>query len=86
MRWASLRRMYADWLRFSEALGSLVSGGLLSLIYFVSAPLFAGACRRRLAEHALAPAGAGEAAARGGAGLVAPALSRDDLAPGGLKR
>ncbi len=43
-----LRRAYEAWLRLGRAMGDVVSTALLTAIYFVSAPIFARTCRRRL--------------------------------------
>lgn len=51
---ARLRRIYADWVRFSTRLGEAVSGFWLGLLYFLCAPWVAATCRRRLARPPVA--------------------------------
>lgn len=42
------RRLYEAWMRFSTALGDKMSGVLLSVLFFLAAPLFTPMCRKRI--------------------------------------
>ena len=48
IRSVRLSRFYESWVRVSKGIGGYVSGIVLSLLYFVSAPFFSPLCRRRI--------------------------------------
>lgn len=42
------RRLYESWMRFSKGIGDVMSGLILSVIFFLTAPFLAPLCRKRL--------------------------------------
>lgn len=48
IRRSRMKQLYHAWLRFGEAIGNFVFSLLLSVIYFLSAPIFGWLCRRRM--------------------------------------
>jgi hypothetical protein len=44
------QRLYEAWVRLSKAMGDVTSSVLLNVLFFLTAPFFAPACRRRLSD------------------------------------